>query len=112
MPRSHRDITAARRVRLTRSSMADRAVFENAYDLAMQVIVLREMRSLTQAQLACPGLTRATSAGSSAAPQTQLRAPCSASLTPSMPTYGWFFVRRHRRSTRSSTARRSDRRAG
>jgi transcriptional regulator with XRE-family HTH domain len=52
MARSYQDSIAACRARLTQSSEADRAVFKNAYDLAMQVIVLREMRSLTQAQLA------------------------------------------------------------
>jgi transcriptional regulator with XRE-family HTH domain len=52
MARSYRDSIAARRARLAPSVEADRVVFEQAYDLAMQVVGLREARGLTQAQLA------------------------------------------------------------
>lgn len=52
MARSYRDSTAARRARVAPAVEADRAVFEQAYDVAMQVVELREKHGLTQAQLA------------------------------------------------------------
>src|SRR3546814_1404705 len=52
MARSYRDSTAARRARVAPGVGADRAVFEQAYDVAMQVVELREKHGLTQAQLA------------------------------------------------------------
>lgn len=52
MAPSHRDITAERRRRLAPGAEADRAVFEHAYAVAMQVVELREKHGLTQAQLA------------------------------------------------------------
>jgi ribosome-binding protein aMBF1 (putative translation factor) len=52
MARSYRDSTAARRSRVAPAAGADRAVFEQAYDVAMQVVELREKHGLTQAQLA------------------------------------------------------------
>lgn len=52
MPRSYKDVTADRRARLSPDAKADREVFEQAYDLAMQVIELRERHGLTQAGLA------------------------------------------------------------
>jgi len=52
MARSYRDSTAERRVRLAPGAEADRAVFEHLYDVAMQVVALREKHGLTQAQLA------------------------------------------------------------
>lgn len=52
MARSYRDSTAARRARVAPAPEADRAVFENTYDVAMQIIELREKQGLTQSQLA------------------------------------------------------------
>ena len=52
MARSYEEIIAARRARLAPGAEADRVVFEQAYDVAMQVIELREKHGLTQAQLA------------------------------------------------------------
>lgn len=52
MARSYRESTAARRARVAPGAEADRAVFEKAYDVAMQVVELREKHGLTQAQLA------------------------------------------------------------
>ena len=52
MARSYRDITAERHRRLAPEAEADRAVFEHAYAVAMQVVELREKHGLTQAQLA------------------------------------------------------------
>jgi transcriptional regulator with XRE-family HTH domain len=40
------------RARLAPESVVQRAVFERAYDIALQVISLREKHGLTQAQLA------------------------------------------------------------
>jgi ribosome-binding protein aMBF1 (putative translation factor) len=52
MARSYGDSTAARRSRVAPGVEADRAVFVQAYDVAMQVVELREKHGLTQAQLA------------------------------------------------------------
>jgi ribosome-binding protein aMBF1 (putative translation factor) len=52
MARSYRDSTAARRARVAPDVEVDRSVFEQAYDVAMQVVELREKHGLTQAQLA------------------------------------------------------------
>ena len=52
MARSYDDIMTDRRARLAPESVAQRDVFEKAYDIALQVIDLRQQHSLTQAQLA------------------------------------------------------------
>ncbi len=52
MTRSYKDIMTDRRARLTPDSAAQQEVFEKAYDIALQVIDLRERHGLTQAQLA------------------------------------------------------------
>jgi len=52
MTRSHDDIMSDRRARLAPESVVQRGVFEQAYDIALQVIDLREKHGLTQAQLA------------------------------------------------------------
>jgi ribosome-binding protein aMBF1 (putative translation factor) len=52
MGRSYKDIMTDRRARLAPESLAQREVFEKAYDIALQVIDLREKHGLTQAQLA------------------------------------------------------------
>lgn len=52
MPKSYEEISAARRARLDPSAAAAREVFEKAYDIAMQVIALREKAGLTQVELA------------------------------------------------------------
>ncbi len=52
MARSYEDVTADRRARLSPDAKADREVFEKGYDIAMQVIELREGQGLTQAELA------------------------------------------------------------
>lgn len=51
MTRSYDKITAARGKRLSEAK-AHRGVFERAYDIAMQVVELRERHGLTQAELA------------------------------------------------------------
>lgn len=52
MTRSYEDVSAARRARLSPDSRTQRKVFEDAYDIALQVIQLREEHGLTQAELA------------------------------------------------------------
>lgn len=52
MTRDYTDIMADRRRRVAPETAALRQTFEKAYDLAMQLIELREKRGLTQAQLA------------------------------------------------------------
>jgi len=52
MTRSYKDIVTDRRTRLAPDSAAQREIFEKAYDIALQVIDLREKHGLTQAQLA------------------------------------------------------------
>ena len=48
----YEDIITDRRARLAPGSATQREVFEKAYDIAMQLIDLREKQGLTQAQLA------------------------------------------------------------
>jgi len=50
--RSYQDIVAERRERLAPESAAAGEVFARAYDIAMQIIELRESRGLTQSELA------------------------------------------------------------
>ena len=52
MRRTYEEIMTERRARLTPESTAQREAFEKAYDIALQVIALRERHGLTQAQLA------------------------------------------------------------
>ena len=52
MARSYNDVTAERRARLSAEARRQRAIFEQAYDVAVQVIELREKHGLTQAELA------------------------------------------------------------
>ena len=52
MTRTYEDVTAARRERLSPDVKAHREVFEQAYDIAMQIVQLRESHGLTQAELA------------------------------------------------------------
>jgi ribosome-binding protein aMBF1 (putative translation factor) len=52
MVRSYQDVTASRREHLSPDAKAQREVFEQAYDIAMQIIELRERHGLTQAELA------------------------------------------------------------
>jgi ribosome-binding protein aMBF1 (putative translation factor) len=52
MARRYQDVTAARRERGSPDSKVHREVFEHAYDIAVQIIELRERRGLTQAELA------------------------------------------------------------
>lgn len=52
MPKSYEEISAARRARLDPSAAAAREVFEKAYDIAMQIVALREKAGLTQVELA------------------------------------------------------------
>jgi DNA-binding XRE family transcriptional regulator len=49
---SYDDIMARRCARLSPEAAAQREIFERAYDVAVQVIDLREKHGLTQAQLA------------------------------------------------------------
>ena len=52
MARSYEDITNSRRAKLDDEGKAQSAVFEQAYEIAMQVVALRERHGLTQAELA------------------------------------------------------------
>lgn len=52
MARNYEDVTAARRERLSPDGKAHREVFEQAHDIAVQIIELRERHGLTQAELA------------------------------------------------------------
>jgi ribosome-binding protein aMBF1 (putative translation factor) len=52
MAGNYQNVTAARRERLSADAKAQREVFEQAYDIAMQIIELRERHGLTQAELA------------------------------------------------------------
>jgi ribosome-binding protein aMBF1 (putative translation factor) len=50
--RTYDEIMTERRARLGPEPAAQREAFEKAYDIALQVIALREAHGLTQAQLA------------------------------------------------------------
>lgn len=52
MTRDYTNVTAGRRARLLPEATAQRDVFAQAYDVAMQVVELRERHGLTQAALA------------------------------------------------------------
>ena len=52
MARSYQDVTADRRARLSPEARAQREIFERAYEIAVQIIELREEHGLTQAELA------------------------------------------------------------
>jgi len=52
MTRTYKGIVADRRARVGSESAAQRETLEKAYDIALQIICLREKRGLTQAQLA------------------------------------------------------------
>lgn len=52
MNRNYKDATAASRDRLSPDARAQREVFEQTYDIAMQIVELREQLGLTQAELA------------------------------------------------------------
>ena len=50
--RSYDDVAARRRAAMAPDSKAERDVYAEAYDIAMQVVALRERAGLTQAELA------------------------------------------------------------
>jgi predicted transcriptional regulator len=52
MSRNYPEIMSDRRAKLAPSAVADRAVFEQAYDIALQIVELRERSGFTQAELA------------------------------------------------------------
>lgn len=52
MARTYRDVVADRRSKLSPAARKKQAVFERAYDVALQVIELREKHGLTQTELA------------------------------------------------------------
>jgi ribosome-binding protein aMBF1 (putative translation factor) len=52
MSRSYDDTSAERRARMSGAAKRQQATFEHAYDLAMQIVELRERRGLTQEDLA------------------------------------------------------------
>lgn len=52
MARNCQDVTATRRERLSPEAKAHREVFEQSYDIATQIIELRERHGLTQSDLA------------------------------------------------------------
>jgi len=52
MARNYQDVTASRRERLSPEAKAHRQILEQAYDIAVQIIELRERQGLTQGELA------------------------------------------------------------
>lgn len=52
MARNFEDVTASRRKRLSPEAKAHRQVFEQIYEIAVQIIELRERHGLTQVELA------------------------------------------------------------
>jgi ribosome-binding protein aMBF1 (putative translation factor) len=50
--RSYDDVAARRRASMAPDARAQRDVFAEAYDIAMQIVALRERAGLTQAELA------------------------------------------------------------
>jgi ribosome-binding protein aMBF1 (putative translation factor) len=52
MARNYQDVTASRRERLPPEAKAHRQILEQAYDIAVQIIELRERHGLTQGELA------------------------------------------------------------
>lgn len=52
MARTYEEVISRRRARQSPESGAQAAVLAQAYDVAMQIVELREKRGLTQAQLA------------------------------------------------------------
>lgn len=52
MARTYEEVTARRRSKQSEQADAQAAVFGQAYDIAMQIVELREKHGLTQAQLA------------------------------------------------------------
>ena len=52
MAHSYEQIIAPHRARMSPEELQQQAVFEEAYNIAMQVIELREQHGLTQAELA------------------------------------------------------------
>lgn len=52
MARSYEELIAPHRARMSPEELQQQAVFEAAYNIAMQVIELREQHGLTQAELA------------------------------------------------------------
>lgn len=52
MARSYAEVSAGRRARLSPEAREQSGVFEQAFDVAMQVVQLREQHELTQADLA------------------------------------------------------------
>ena len=52
MDRSYVEVTSERRARLGPDADSQLSVLEKAYEIAMQVVALREQHNLTQAQLA------------------------------------------------------------
>lgn len=52
MTKSYDEVSADRLSRLSPSGVAAQRIFEQSYDVAMQVIALRERAGLTQAELA------------------------------------------------------------
>ncbi len=52
MARNYQDVTASRRERPSPEAKAHRQILEQAYDIAVQIIELRERHGLTQGELA------------------------------------------------------------
>ncbi len=52
MGRSYEEVTSERRSRLGPDANRQRSVLEQAYEIALQVVALRERHNLTQAELA------------------------------------------------------------
>ena len=52
MSRTYEEVTSKRRARLGDDAQAQSEVFTQAYEIALQVVALREQNGLTQAELA------------------------------------------------------------
>jgi len=52
MSRTYEEVTSKRRARLSEDAQAQSEVFAQAYEIALQVVALREQHELTQAELA------------------------------------------------------------
>jgi len=52
MSRTYEEVTSKRRARLSEDAHAQGEVFAQAYEIALQVVALREQHGLTQAELA------------------------------------------------------------
>ncbi len=52
MPRTYEEVTSKRRARLSEDAQVQSEVFAQAFEIALQVVALRDQHELTQAELA------------------------------------------------------------